>query len=254
MPKLGAVTRHVAVLQELRQRIIRGTLRPGDQIFADEIGEELGVSRIPVREALRVLEGEGQVAYEPHRGYFVAELRLEDLLELYLMRRLLESEAIRRSVPRLDAESYARMDAAMEELDAAHAASDINAHVAANRRFHFAFLEQLDMPRLLRQIQVLYDQCDPYGSLYYNASRNRERVRREHHALIKAAKRHDAEEVARLLTEHRAHVVDALRDTLASRDDSQGSDGEPDGSAEAGSRASIRADAATPRRRRRPSR
>jgi DNA-binding GntR family transcriptional regulator len=95
-------TRHVAVLSELRKRIVEATLRPGDQIFADAIAEELHVSRIPVREALRVLEGEGQVFYEPHRGYFVAELRLRDLRELYLMRELLEAEALRLSVPQLD--------------------------------------------------------------------------------------------------------------------------------------------------------
>lgn len=211
-------TRHVAVLAELRKRIVHGELRPGDQIFADQIAEELQVSRIPVREALRVLEGEGQVSYKPHHGYFVAALRLSDLRELYLMRDLLESEALRRAVPRLAPEHFARMETALEELEASHAATDIVAHVAANRRFHLAFLEPLEMPRMRRQIQVLYDQCDPYGSLYYNDARNRQRVRREHRELLRAARRRDADAVVALLAEHRRQVVEALRDTLADDD------------------------------------
>jgi DNA-binding GntR family transcriptional regulator len=211
-------TRHGVVLNELRKRIIDGTLRPGHQIFADNIADEFGVSRIPVREALRILEGEGQVSYEPHRGYFVAELRLADLLELYLMRQLLESEALRHSVPRLDAEDFDRMVAAQKELDVAHASGNIIEHVAANRRFHFAFLEPLEMPRLLRQIKVLYDQCDPYGSLYYNSKANRQRVKREHRELVKAARAHDVDRVVALMAEHRQHVVDALSKTLVDDD------------------------------------
>ena len=184
------------------------------------------MSRIPVREALRVLEGEAQVSYEPHRGYFVAGLRLRDLTELYLMRELLEGEALRHSVARLEAEDFALMSAALGDLETTHRAGDIVGHVAANRRFHFAFLAHLDMPRLIRQIQVLYDQCDRYGSLYYTERRNRTRVKREHRELMRAAKRHDADAVVALLGEHRRHVVEALRAALP--------DGDGDGDATAG--------------------
>jgi DNA-binding GntR family transcriptional regulator len=199
------------VLEELRRRILHGDLKPGDRILADTVAEELGVSRIPVREALRVLEGERQVSYEPHRGYFVTELRFADLIELYLMRHLLEADALRRSVPKLDQEDFDRMELALAELKEAHDNSDVARHSVANRRFHFAFLEQLEMPRLLSEIKTLYDQCDGYGSLYYNSTRNRQAVRRDHVALLKAARKRDAETTIRLLSEHRAHVVEALR-------------------------------------------
>jgi DNA-binding GntR family transcriptional regulator len=247
VPSFAPQTRHVAVLAELRKRIVEAELRPGDQIFADTIAEELEVSRIPVREALRVLEGEGQVSYEPHRGYFVAELRLTDLNELYLMRELLEAEALRRSVPQLDKEDFARMSAAIEDLDAAHRAGDIVGHVAANRRFHLAFLEHLEMPRLRRQIQVLYDLCDPYGSLYYNERRNRTRVKREHRELLQAAKRRDADAVVELLAEHRRHVVETLRGTLP---DSANGGKAGDGAAPANGAPARRARARAAQRRR----
>lgn len=157
-----------AVLAELRRWLIDGEIKPGDQLMADAIAERLGVSRIPVREAFRVLEGEGQVSYEPHRGYFVAELTMPDLLELYRMRHILEAEALRSTVPQLDAEDFTRMEEALEELDRAHREADITAHVSANRAFHQAFWDRLELPRLKRHLQMLYNNCYPYGSLYYN--------------------------------------------------------------------------------------
>ena len=71
----------------LRQAIVAGDLKPGERIPQEEIAERIGVSLIPVREALRVLEGEGQVTYRPRRGYAVTVLRIEDLTEIYELRR-----------------------------------------------------------------------------------------------------------------------------------------------------------------------
>lgn len=81
------------VLQELRNAIVRGELPPRQPIRQDAIAQRFGVSRVPLREALKILEAEGQVVYRPHRGYSVAELALSDLLEVYRLRQLLESEA-----------------------------------------------------------------------------------------------------------------------------------------------------------------
>jgi DNA-binding GntR family transcriptional regulator len=79
-------TTQEAVLAELRRMIARGEIRPGAQIVQDALADELGVSRVPLREALKMLEGEGLVTYRPHHGYFVTELSLADLLEVYRIR------------------------------------------------------------------------------------------------------------------------------------------------------------------------
>ncbi len=87
-------TAQEAVLVELRKEIASGALRPGEQVLQEAIADRLGVSRVPLREALKILEGEGQVVYHPHRGYFVAELSVADLVEVYRIRDLLEAEAV----------------------------------------------------------------------------------------------------------------------------------------------------------------
>lgn len=220
------------MLDELRRRIIGRELRPGDQILADAVAEELGVSRVPVREALRILEGENQVEHRPHKGYFVTEMRLADLQELYRIRHLLESDALRQTVPALEEDDFAEMEAAQEELETAHREADIRGHVEANRRFHWAFLRPLRMSRMSRLIQVHYDSCDPYGALYYNTPDNRERSEREHRELIAAARGRDVDRVIEVLERHRANVIDALSDVLG--DDAV----EPSGGDEAAAAAS----------------
>jgi DNA-binding GntR family transcriptional regulator len=89
------------VLAALRELIGTGQLGPGQQIVQETLSATLGVSRVPIREALRVLEGEGQVVHFPNRGYFVADLSVEDLKEVYRIRALLEDEALRAAVPLL---------------------------------------------------------------------------------------------------------------------------------------------------------
>ena len=108
------------VLGELRRLIVTGELKAGEQIKQDALAESLGTSRVPLREALKILEGEGQVAYHPHRGYFVAELSAADLVEVYRIRQLLEDEAVATAIPRLSDGDVAALQQAMR--DVAHAA------------------------------------------------------------------------------------------------------------------------------------
>ena len=75
------VTTQDVVLRALRKDLLTGQLGPGDQIVQESLADRYGVSRVPLREALKTLESEGQVVYYPHRGYFVAELSVDDLLE-----------------------------------------------------------------------------------------------------------------------------------------------------------------------------
>jgi DNA-binding GntR family transcriptional regulator len=209
-------TSQEAVLGELRRAILEGEIKPGAQIVQDALAERLGVSRVPVREALKILEGEGQVRYLPHHGYFVTELDLAELQEIYRMRALLEAETVRAAVPRLAEEDLSRLDQAVEDMAVASDQADIVAMTAANRRFHFSLFEPSDMPRFIRIIRQLWDSSDPYRSLYFAERTHRDDVDREHRAILVAAHRGATEDVVRLLAEHRDHAVLGLGRVLGS--------------------------------------
>lgn len=198
-------------LAELRRAIVTGELSPGQPIRQDALAERLGISKVPLREALKMLEGEGQVTYRPHRGYLVTDLSLNDLLEVYRIRELLESEAAREAVVRVGPDDIDRIVAAQRDFEAAHEAGDAVVLTATNRAFHFALLEAAGMPRLVRLVRVLWDATDAYRSVYYNDEANRRRAIREHRAVIKALRNRDADELVRMLNEHRDAAVIALR-------------------------------------------
>lgn len=206
------MTAQEAVLVELRRLILAGELRPGSPIRQDAIAGTLGVSRVPVREALKILEGEGQVTYRPHRGYFVTELSLRDVREIYRIRELLESEALRVGVPKLTDDDLRRMAECLEEMEADDPGT--GGMSEANARFHLTLLSACEMPHLLKHIRLLRDATDAYRSLYYMSDHAVENVRGEHRSIYDAAVARDAERAIMYANAHRAHTIEALRTFL----------------------------------------
>jgi DNA-binding GntR family transcriptional regulator len=192
-------------------------LAPGDQIVQESLAERYGVSRVPLREALKTLESEGQVTYYPHRGYFVAELSVADLLEVYRLRALLEAEAIRAAVPTLGDDDVAALADLAHDIDVASDRNDLSEVTAANRRFHFAIFDAAGMPRLSRLLRQLWEATDAYRSLYFSEPANRERVAGEHAAMVDALRERDAEAVVVLHDRHRGNSVEVVRTLLEGR-------------------------------------
>jgi DNA-binding GntR family transcriptional regulator len=201
-----------AVLSELRRMIRHGELPPGAQLAQEALATRLGVSRVPVREALRILEGEGQVTHTPHTGYAVAKLDFDDLQEIKRLRELLETEAVRRSMKVFGDDDVARMSAALEEMAAA--ADDVGALNIAHRRFHFCVFEPSAMPRLLRVLRQLWDSSEAYQSLRHADRHGREGSYEEHTEIFEAARARDASSLVKLLNKHRQHTLDQLRPVL----------------------------------------
>lgn len=209
-------TAQEAVLAELRRAIITGDLKPGAQVLQDALAERFGVSRVPLREALKILEGEGQVVYRPHRGYFVAELDLADLREVYRIRDLLESEAVTVAVEKVTPDDLDGLQRALEEVERAAEAGDLVGMTEANRRFHFGLIECAGMPRLSRLVRILWDATDVYRSLYYADDGHRHHVRDEHRAVLDAVRVGNATEAVRVLRQHRERAVAALERAIGS--------------------------------------
>jgi len=201
-------------LAALRDAIVTRDLVPGEQIVQERLSEKFGVSRVPLREALKVLEGEGQVVYSPHRGYFVTDLSIADLIEAYRIRDLLESEAVRVAVPLVTPHDVAALADLMKGWEAAAVRDDLAAMTMSNRELHFALIEMCAMPRLIRMIRVLWDATDAYRAAYYDDASSRSHVEREHRAIVAAVKKRDAETVVELLRAHRQRAVERLSEVL----------------------------------------
>lgn len=212
-------TAQEAVLAELRSLIATGRMHPGERIVQDTLAHRLGVSRVPLREALKILEGEGQVTYMARRGYFVVQLSLSDLLEVYRIREILEAEAVRTAIPLMTADDIDRFEAAAQDVERAADAVDVSAMTRANRRFHLILIEACALPRLIWIIRLLWDATEVYRSVYYTGEVNRDGVTDEHRLLVEAVQARDVERTLLMLDVHRRHAIAALRPVLAATDD-----------------------------------
>ncbi|MCW3027208.1 MAG: hypothetical protein JWN81_419 [Solirubrobacterales bacterium] len=208
-PRLPRTAEAIAA-RELRAAIVRGALAPGAKILQEATAQELGISLIPLREALKTLASEGIVTYEPQRGYFVADLQSEGIDELYAVRDLLEAEAERIAVGRLGAEAIELMGAQLRVQGRAVAERDAVEMIAANRVFHFTLFERCENPWLLRFVAQLWDALDPYRVLSYRRMwlQDDERlipdeILAEHRQILTALQRHDHALALQLLREHR---------------------------------------------------
>jgi len=206
-------TAQEAVLAEIREQLLDGRLAPGVSVRPDALGDELGVSAVPVREALRILEGEGHVHYRPHRGYVVATLDVDDLVEIYRIRELLETEAVRRGFPRLQGDTVARLREIVREMDDVQ--HDVISLTAVNRRFHFTLFEAAEMPQLVRVLRILWDSSDRYRVRYLMSPENRRLVHDQHHRMMQAVADGDAEAFIDESHKHHEHAIAALAETLA---------------------------------------
>jgi DNA-binding GntR family transcriptional regulator len=146
------VTAQELVLASVRDAILAGVLDPGARLRQEELAEVFGTSRIPVREALRALEYEGLVRSEPHRGFTVTSLDADDVDEVYDLRIVLESHALKLAIPLLTDEDLSELEALYPEMSGA---STPDAQLAARERFYLRLYSVSGRPRLVGLIARL---------------------------------------------------------------------------------------------------
>jgi DNA-binding GntR family transcriptional regulator len=212
-----APTTQEVVLGLLRTEILTGVLRPGQQIIQESLASRYGVSRAPLREAIKVLEGEGQVFHSPHRGYFVTELDLVNMREVYRLREILETEAIRAAIPNLTDAAIHAIAAIAEEVDAAAVSGELLAITLANRRFHFKIFEASHMPRLIRILTQLWDSTDVYRSVYFSAHGSLDIIAHEHAGILDALRARDVAQAIGWQDTHRDHALISIAHQLDRR-------------------------------------
>jgi DNA-binding GntR family transcriptional regulator len=197
------------VATELRDLIVTGQLAPGMHIRQEQMAEDLGVSRAPLREALKQLSSEGLVTHLHNSGYVVARLSQEQFDEIYLMRRLLETELIR-GLPRVAKSVLARLTELNKLLAEASQTVDLLAMQRHNHEFHFTIFRQSRLDLVVREIERLWHLAMPYHLLYLYDSAARDRIVKEHASIIRAMRAGDNERLVTLMDEHRLGSEHAL--------------------------------------------
>lgn len=185
----------------------RGDLAPGSWLRQDDLAEGLGVSKIPVREALQRLAGVGLLRFERNRGVQVPELAPDDAEEIFELRRGVEVGLLTRALPRMTKVELAEAEFALES------ASD--AMTEANWLFHRALYRAASWSRGLAWAEILHAAVAPYVQLYVEALGGADRSEAEHAALLKACQRGDVQSAVETLRGHldraEAALVDGLR-------------------------------------------
>lgn len=196
-------TAQQAALEELRRWLLSGRLMPGDQVVQEVVASELGISIVPIREALKTLQTEGLLRYRPHRGFFVTELSREELIELCDIRSVLEALAVARGLEGLSQDDVETMRDLLGQMDVADRDGNILSLIRLDREFHFTVFRAAKMPHLERVITLTWDQSDPYRAAFFADLDNRGRNRAEHNEIFAAVERRDTEGLIELLNEHR---------------------------------------------------
>jgi DNA-binding GntR family transcriptional regulator len=199
-----------AVLDELRRRIHSGRLQPGEKVLQEEVAAELGTSVVPIREALKTLQSEGLLVHHPNRGFYVAKLSQEELVELCSIRSALESLAVGKALGSLDDVAIARMDELIMGMEDADQRGDIEELIRLDRAFHFTLFTASNSPQLMRLIAITWDQSDAYRSAFFMNPAHRVNTHREHRQILEATRDRDANSVSALLDTHRLTPVQSL--------------------------------------------
>jgi len=186
----------------LRERILRGDYPDGEPLRQDAIADELGVSRIPVREALRQLEAEGLVTFSPHRGAVVSTLSLEEIDELFELRADIECDLLRRAIPKMTADQLDRATDVLDEFQEALAASEASRWGPLNWHFHAALYAPANRNFTMGVLQKLHQHSDRYFRMQVLLAHGGIRANDEHRAIVAAIARKDVKGATDLMQSH----------------------------------------------------
>ena len=206
----------------LRDQIQQGGLAPGIRLRQNEIAERFGVSTTPVREAFAQLQAEGLVRIDPHRGAVVFRPTVEDLLEYYEIREVLESLAVTHAIERLTPHKAKELS---ELIDRMRRTTDARRWLRLNDEFHLKLYESAQRPHLSSLIDNLRDASTPYISMFVASRKLSDQANGEHQAILDACTRGDARAAQRAIRDHLRHASGELARQLGADGNRPDADG-----------------------------
>lgn len=203
------------VFNTLRQAILKGELKPGERLMEIALAERLGVSRTPIREAMRKLELEGLVVMIPRRGAQVANITEKDLNDVLEVRIALENIAIQKACTCMTEEDMGRLWVAAKEFERTMAEGDLVRLAEADVAFHEIIYKSSDNRRLIQVLNNLREQIYRYRVEYLKEEETRKVLVKEHDELTRAVKNRDvsrAQEISfRHIENQRMAIIQSIR-------------------------------------------
>lgn len=206
------------VFTTLRQAILRGELKPGERLMEIQLANKLGVSRTPIREAIRKLELEGLVLMIPRKGAEVAEITEKNLRDVLEVRESLEVLAVQLACERITAESVEELKIAAKAFEDEIEGDDITKIAEADVSFHDIVYQATNNQRLIQLLNNLREQMYRYRVEYLKKSEVRPKIIREHQELIEYIEVRDKEKAAENICKHIENQVEEVVRTIIEKD------------------------------------
>lgn len=197
------------VLETIRQSIFQGVFAPNEHLIQEDLANLLGVSRMPVREALHQLEKEGLVINIPHKGSVVAPMTIDDIDEIYTMREKLERLAAENSFPKLNSNHLQQLDIILNKMDIACENNEKHFFSELNWEFHHLLLQENNWKRLNNVIGDLWNGFTPYSP---SITGKMAKSLQEHIAIVESIKNNNLEEAIEVYVSHIQSAKERLID------------------------------------------
>lgn len=205
------------VFNTLRQAILRGELKPGERLMEIQLANKLGVSRTPVREAIRKLELEGLVLMIPRKGAEVADISEKSLKDVLEVREALEELAARLACDKITKEGINRLKEAAQDFRSALKSNDITQMAEADVRFHDVICNATENQKLGQLLNNLREQMYRYRIEYLKDQQVYEKLLSEHEEIIRHIEKGEKNEAARVVSRHIENQAQAVTDVIRTK-------------------------------------
>lgn len=202
------------VFNTLRQAILRGEIKPGERLMEIQLANKLGVSRTPIREAIRKLELEGLVLMIPRRGAEVAEITEKSLRDVLEVRGALEELAVKLACQKITDEQIQELRMAEKEFEMALSSGDVTVYAEADVKFHDVIYRATDNQRLIQLLFNLREQMYRFRVEYLKREEAHGNLLIEHRRIIETIANRDMDAAVDAVCQHIDNQVSAVIDTI----------------------------------------
>ncbi|QOR34507.1 GntR family transcriptional regulator [Clostridium sp. 'deep sea'] len=198
------------VFEVIRESILNGRFAPGERLMETQLAEELGVSRTPVREAIRKLELEGLVVMVPRRGAYVASMSVRDISETFEIRAALEGLAAKLAVEKITTDELEAMELTVLRMSKCIDSGDLTELIDIDEEFHDILVRASRNERLTQMISLLREQIKRFRRASLSTLGRQSLILGEHRQILEAIAERDDNRSQRLVEEHIANAEDSL--------------------------------------------